>query len=110
MSAENMQIAQTIAQQLGGFARLKTMTGAKDFVAIERGLQFGVGKNAKNVNKVIIRLTGDDLYDVEFGRVRSVKGMPTYTVLDKTEGAYNDMLMDLFEAATGMYLTLAPRR
>jgi hypothetical protein len=105
----NMQIANTIIEQLGGKGRLCAMTGAKDFVALERGLSFGVGKNAKGVNKVIIRLTDADLYDVEFGRVRTVKGMPTYKVLDSTEGAYADMLMDLFEQATGMYLTFAPR-
>ncbi len=105
----NQEIASVILQQLGGQGRLCAMTGAKDFVAIENGLQFGIGKNAKGVNKVRIVLNGDDLYDVEFGVCRRVKGVMGYKVLAATEGAYNDMLMDLFEQATGMYLTLVPR-
>lgn len=102
----NQEIAQVILQQLGGMNKLAVMTGAKDFLAIENGVQFNIGKNAKGVNKVIIKLTAQDLYDVEFGVVRRVKGVPTYKVLDKTEGAYCDMLKALFEKATGMYLTL----
>ena len=100
-----MQIANTIIQQLGGPGRLKMMTGAKDFTAIDGGVQFGIGRNAAGVNKMIVKLTAQDLYDVEFGAVRRVKGMPTYKVLDRTEGAYADMLKSLFERATGMYLS-----
>lgn len=105
----NQEIAQTILQQLGGVNRLRVMTGAKDFVAIENGVQFGIGRNAAGVNKVIIKLRADDTYDVEFGAVRRVKLEMRYTVKDRTEGAYCDMLMNLFERATGMYLTLTPR-
>jgi hypothetical protein len=104
--SKNQQIAAVIIQQLGGKGRLAAMTGAKDFLAIENGLQFGVGKNAAGVNKVRIVLVTGDLYDVEFGTVRRVKGVPTYKVLDETKGAYADMLKPLFEKATGMYLTL----
>jgi hypothetical protein len=102
----NQEIAKVILQQMGGMNRLAVMTGAKDFIAIENGVQFSIGRNAKGVNKVIIKLNGQDLYDVEFGAVRRIKGMPAYKMLDRTEGAYCDMLKPLFEAATGMYLTL----
>lgn len=102
----NQEIAQVILQQLGGTGRLAVMTGAKDFMAIENGVQFSIGRNAKSVNKVRIVLTADDLYNVEFGAVRRVKGVPTYKVLDSTQGAFADMLPQLFEAATGMYLTM----
>jgi hypothetical protein len=102
----NQEIAAVIVQQLGGMGRLCAMTGAKDFVAIENGVSFGIGKNAKGVNKVRIVLTAQDLYDVEFGAVRTVKLMPTYKVKSSTEGVYCDMLKAAFEAATGMYLTL----
>jgi len=99
--ATNKEIASTIIAQLGGQGRLSAMTGAKSFVAIEKGLQFKIGKNAKNVNTVRIVLTDADTYDVEFGAARGMK----YTVKDSTQGAYADMLKPLFEAATGMYLT-----
>jgi hypothetical protein len=102
---ERMQIANTILQQLGGAGRLKMMAGCKDFVAIDAGVQFGIGKNAAGINKAIIKLRADDTYDVEFGTARMVKFEYRYTVKDKTEGAYADMLKSLFERATGMYLT-----
>src|SRR5476649_1983159 len=104
---ENQQIAATIISQMGGMSRLVVMTGAKDFVAIDRGVQFKIGKNEAGVNKVIIKLNGD-LYDVEFGT--SSMSRKTFehkwTVRDRTEGAYADMLKPLFERATGMYLSM----
>jgi hypothetical protein len=102
----NQEIAQTILQQFGGRNRLSAMTGAKNFVAIENGLQFSIGRNAGGINIVIIKLRGDDTYDVEFGAARRVKLEMRYTIKDRTEGAYADMLKPLFEKATGMYLTL----
>ena len=102
---QRMQVADTIIAQFGGARRLSTMCGCKDFMAIESGVQFGIGSNAKGVNKVVVKLTAADLYDVEFGAVRRVKGVLTFKVLDRTEGAYAEMLPELFERATGMYLT-----
>jgi hypothetical protein len=102
---QRMEIANTIIQQFGGPGRLKAMAGCKDFMAIDGGVQFGIGRNAAGINKCIVRLTEADLYDVEFGVVRRVKGVPTYKVVDSTRGAYADMLKGLFERATGMYLT-----
>jgi hypothetical protein len=99
--ATNMEIANIILQQLGGTGKLKVMCGCKDYVAIENGVQFKVGKNAMGVNFCKIVLTADDLYDVEFGAIRNYE----FKVKNKTEGAYNDMLKSLFESATGMYLS-----
>ena len=101
----NIETANTILKQLGGTGRLAAMTGAKQFVAIENGVQFKIGRNAKSINTIVVRLNGKDLYDVEFGRVRKVKGVPTYKVVNEFNDAYNDMLIDLFESNTGMYLT-----
>lgn len=101
----NMTIANTILKQLGGTGRLNAMTGAKNFVAIENGVQFKIGRNSKSINTVVVRLNGKDLYDVEFGRVRKVKGLPTYKIVNEINDAYNDMLVELFESNTGMYLT-----
>ena len=101
MTTQTMQIAKTILDQMGGTRRLALMTGAKNFMALESGVNFRIGKNAKNVNNVRVTLTPDDLYTVEFGKVWGTK----YKVLSKHEGVYCDMLVDLFESETGMYLT-----
>lgn len=105
---ENQQIAETIIAQLGGKTRLVVFTGATDFVAIDRGVQFKIGRNEAGINKVIIKLNGSDLYNVEFGtsRLNSKTYEYTWTVKDSTEDAYADMLKPLFERATGMYLSM----
>jgi hypothetical protein len=101
----NLHPSHTILLQLGGTGRLNMMTGAKNFMKTDSGVQFNIGRNAKSVNMVRVTLNGNDLYDVEFGRVRKVKGVPTYKVLNKHADVYNDMLVELFESNTGMYLT-----
>ena len=101
---DNKEIAQTIISQLGG-GKLVAMTGAKNFVAIENGVQFKIGRNAKSINTVIVRLNSMDTYDIEYGRVAKKKGVPTYTVKTTELNIYNDMLKESFESNTGMYLT-----
>jgi len=98
----SQQIAQTIADQLGGTRKLSMMVGAKNFVALESGLTFKLGKGAKDgITHVTVELTADDLYTVRFQRVWGHK----VTEKGTTEGAYADMLTDLFESATGFYLS-----
>jgi hypothetical protein len=99
-ASRNKEIAQTILQQLGGAGRLRMMTGAYNFIAIEYGVSFRI-KNPR-ANFIKITLTPMDLYDLEIGRVRGT----TYKVIAKHEGVYNDMLKPLIEKATGMYLSL----
>ena len=102
----NQEIAAVILQQLGGMGRLVSFTGAKNFVAIENGVQFSIGKGARDkINKVIIKLTAEDLYDVEFGRVWNFD----YREIRKVEGIFSEMLMDQFEEQTGFFLTFNAR-
>jgi hypothetical protein len=102
----NTTVAATILEQIGGMRRLSVMTGAKNFVAGEDRVIFSIGKGAKNkINKVRITLNAMDLYDVEFLRIW---GTDIKTV-EKVEGVYNDQLMDIFENATGFFLTINPR-
>jgi len=101
----NLTIANTILNQIGGTRRLNVMTGAKDFMAIENGVQFRIGKNSKSVNIVRVVLNALDLYDVEFGQIRKVKGIPTYIVRSSVNDIYNDMLKGAIENGTGMYLS-----
>lgn len=94
-------IANTILAQLGG-NRFRAMTGSRDFAAVERGLQFKVGKNSFGVNFCRIRLNGADTYDVEYGFLRSGR----VTVKASSEGVYFDQLQADFTRNTGMYTRL----
>lgn len=107
MSNRNVQIANEIIRQMGGTGRIAAMTGAKNFVAIENGVQFKIGKNSKSINTVKITLNAMDLYDVEYSRVAKKRGSYEYvnTVKASEDGIYNDMLKESFERNTGMYLS-----
>lgn len=62
------EVAKTILQQLGG-NRFAVMTGAKDFVAINNGLQFRIGRNGSRANLVKVILMGDDTYTMQFWKI-----------------------------------------
>lgn len=113
-------IANEIYRQLGG-NKFTVMTGAKDFVPVENGLRFRIGRNASKANMVMITLNALDTYDVKF-----IKHTPAKLVVnhrkataewreEKTEtvkaytdfdGIYNDMLQDVFTMVTGLYTRL----
>jgi len=95
----NIEVAQTIATQLGGTSRLQAFTGAYNFGTSGNNLTFRI-KNRK-VNYVRITLNSKDLYDLQFGRVSGVK----FTVIKEYNDIYNDQLVELFEQTTGMYLS-----
>lgn len=109
--------ANIIYQQLGG-GRFTAMTGAKNFVALENGIRFNIGRNASKANKVKITLNGLDLYDVEFIKYtphsfkisRDGKSFKETQESSKTIAEYNDvygdMLQDIFTRETGMYTHL----
>ena len=110
----NKQIATTILQQLGG-NRFIAFTGAKEFLAIDNGLQFKIGRNASKANRIKITLNGSDLYDMEFIQYRPFsikvdhKRGEVKTIEEKSETVrtyndiYFDQLQDLFTETTGLY-------
>ena len=102
---DNKQIASEILNHLGGLGKLSAMTGAKNFIAIDNGVRFRIGRNSAGVNTVTVTLNSLDLYDTEYARIRTIKHMPTYKRLSGSDGIYNDMLKADFEHETGMYLT-----
>lgn len=75
--AVDKEIAKTILQQLGG-NRFIVMTGAKDFVAIDNGLQFRIGRNGSSANRVKIILQGDDTYTMQFWKISNVNPYTTF--------------------------------
>ena len=74
----NQTIAKVIVQQLGG-NQFAMMTGAKQFVAIENGVRFRIGKNKTRANMVKITLRWDDTYNMEFWHIG--QEVNPYTIL-----------------------------
>ena len=102
--AESMHVAKTIRAQLGRQAAV--MMGAKQFSGGKDYLQFRIGKNKLGASIIKITLTPQDLYDIEFGRIRSVKGSPTYKVLKTLKGIFVDKMHAAIEKTTGLRLSL----
>jgi hypothetical protein len=99
-------VANTILQQLGG-AQFVALTGASKFVAGDQFLQFSLprGCNAR-INKCRITLDPCDTYTVEFWSTHGT----TLELVSSNSDVYCDVLQDLFERVTGLYVTLFPRR
>jgi hypothetical protein len=101
-----MEVARTILQQLGG-NRFAMLTGARKFVAAEKGLSFVFPQPAAGKpNACTITLTPRDEYDIVFSYVR-FPNVPR--VVEEHKGIYCDQLLDIFEGATGLYGTFARR-
>lgn len=125
-------IATTILEQLGGH-HFVVMTGAKNLVAVDRGLRFHIGSNGSKANVVKITLRGDDTYTMQFWRQpREVnpymlmikyyeQGMTNEQIekkvqdavkrsepkmLQEYDGVYCDQLQELFTNYTKMYTKL----
>ena len=101
---EQIQIANTIIQQLGG-NRFKMMTGAKNFLAMESGLAFaipGKGFAKEGINELHVILDASDTYTVRAFRIRRRKGAPTVKLIGEHSGIYNDRLQSLFKDLTGL--------
>jgi len=95
-----MNIAQTIAQQLGHKALF--MIGAKNLVAGKDYLQMRLGRNAGSWNALKIALNGLDLYDMTFYKIRKL----TVTKEKTVDNIYCDQLHDIIESETGMATSL----
>ena len=100
----NITLNQLTNSNNGG-NRLVAMIGAKNFVRDEANYTIGfkfVEKAKNRSNYCRIKLNGSDLYDVEFISIRgvNVKTVSTHNDL------YADMLKNVFEAETGLYLSL----
>jgi len=99
---ERLEVANTILQQLGG-NRFIVMTGAKQFVAIERGLMFALpARLAKlGINKVRIELDPSDTYTMTTLKVNARQGSAVN--VQQESGVYCDKLEQVFEELTGVY-------
>ena len=100
-----IEIANTISTQIGRQAFF--MMGAKNLVGHESALSFKVGRNSKGVTHVMVTLTADDLYTVEFIKINMhPRAKEMRKVLATVEGIYVDQLHTTIEGGTGLYLSL----
>ena len=99
--SRNIEIAKTIHAQIGG-NRFASMTGAKNFYAIENGLQFDLPKTRHyvkdGISRIHIKLESNDLYTMTAYKIR---GMDCKEVKTET-GLYFDMLESTFSEFTGL--------
>lgn len=99
-----IKVGDIILKQLGGMGRLKAMIGAKNFVALPKGVAFKwPARQRSKGNYVEITLRPDDTYDMQFqtvGRMGDSKKREKYT------GLYADMLIKVFSKQTGLALRL----
>lgn len=107
-----LEVANEILRQLGGREFL-ALTGARNLVGGEDSLSMQVSASAQIPLKnrcTHVRITLDpmDTYLVEFLRFSRKK--LEFTECSRHEGVYCDGLKDLFEAQTGLYVTLRARR
>lgn len=97
-----MEIANTILQQMGGANRIAAMTGAQ-FLALDNGVQFRF-KGSRIANSCRVILDPSDTYTVEFHKITK-RGL-NCKVVKSLSGVYCDMLTEIFESTTGLYLSL----
>lgn len=91
---------QTAIFQLGGLGKLKAMINARDFAKGEDFIQFKFSGNPK-MNIAKIRLTPADEYEITFYKFAKYKCKELQTV-----PAWAGNLKRVFEAETGLYLSL----
>lgn len=110
------EIATTILTQMGGH-RFITMTGAKNFGVVEKGLMMQLlqGKTTNKANWLTIRLDeGTDTYIMKFEKItkprwNSKKGTMTEgkrVTISEYQDVYFDQLEEIFTAETGLYTRL----
>ena len=101
MPATEPTVAATILAQLGGAHRLTAMIGARDFVDVGDALTFRfAARGLRGINRVHVRLAGDDTYAVTFYKGRLADKV------SETAGIYAENLRETVEHYTGLALSL----
>lgn len=91
----------TIRKQIGHKALY--MIGAKNFSYSDKDkyLGFRIGRNAKSINWIRVRVAPGDTYTMEFGR-----GVSNPRVVATEKNVYADQLRAMIEKHTGMATSL----
>lgn len=93
----NIEIANTILNQLGGKLFMR-ITGSKNPVAIENGLQIELSENKLKATHLQIILDPSDTYSIKFLKR---KGENT-VVFNEHSDIYCNQLKEIFEEETGL--------
>lgn len=92
-------IAQTILSQLG--PQFQILIHVKQYVVGERSLAI-LFSDSKIADKVVIELCPNDTYTVTF--YKRIRGGIFVDKVKEYENVYCDMLQELFETTTGLYV------
>jgi hypothetical protein len=96
--------APEVIKQLGG-NKFIAMTGAKNFTKDDESkfIMFKVPRAKNGITNVMITLTGNDLYNIDFFKIKgnNVKQLPT------VKGVYSNELRDVFTQYTGLKTSLS---
>lgn len=98
---QRAEIATTILNQLGG-KHFQVMTGARDFAATGKGVQFKIGRNGSKANIVVIELEANDTYALKFCRFYKME----FSELESFDDVYCDQLKEIFTSYTGLATSL----
>ena len=103
-SKDPKAIAATIEKQLGGASRLTAMVGAYNRAFDSDGsYQFRIKAKAKDgINYIKITLNPNDLYNIEYGKIRGMD----FKVLETQTDVYVDDMVRNIEERTGLALRL----
>lgn len=99
---KEQEIAEIIAIQMGGIKRLSIMTGASNFTCDEKGALSFRFKMCNKTNHIKIELNTNDLYNITFYKIRKYD----FKVVKTINNVYCDMLVEIFERETGLYLSI----
>jgi hypothetical protein len=94
----NLTIAKTIIQQLGG-NKFITMTGAKNIFADGQGVTMQIMKNKSKAKYLTIQLNSLDLYDMQF---KSIDKDFNLIIKAEKQNVYAEDLEIIFTNITGL--------
>lgn len=101
----DLRIANTIAQQIGGKAFF--LMGTRQKIGTSNSLIFDI-RGSKKANKIEITLEPSDTYRIDFYKNKRVKKFfpPESIRVHTSDDIYFDMLHEVIERNTGLYLSL----
>ncbi len=100
-SSTDTTVADTIAQQMGGVRRIRTMLGATKVYAAGQALTIKwPNRQRSKGNKVVVTLMPSDTYQVQFFN----STMGSDKLVKSYDDVYCDQLVSVFEKQTGWYL------
>ena len=93
-----IEVAKTILSHIDTLDKMAMFAwGAKNLIDIEDGLMFNSSGMVKNKGYITIKLNGNDLYDVTFGKIRKYE----YKELARVENVFVENLVETVDKMVG---------